>query len=216
MLVLALAVAIALLLPLPTAGSYTRLVMTGWKWGGLLFAGLAIQLFLEYFTIPQSRWHDVGFGLLVASYVLILGFCAGNALLKGMTVVLIGVFCNALVITVNQGMPVDVPADWEHEAWVELTIKHHPQEDDDTLMFLADIIVLRAPFDSVISFGDLILAVGLCDVTYHASRRVRRQSKVDRRPPKPRRFSRRRTPNPVIDLRAWTEPSPALETTSGR
>ena len=32
------------------------------------------------------------------------------------------------------------------------------------------------PFDAVLSFGDLILAVGLCDVAFHASRR-----------PKPRR-----------------------------
>jgi hypothetical protein len=32
-------------------------------------------------------------------------------------------------------------------------------------------IILRSPFYSAISFGDLIIAVGLCDVTYHASRK---------------------------------------------
>ena len=93
-----------------------------------------------------------------------------------MAIVLIGVACNATAITVNRGMPVDVPPDWLAKSWVEPTIKHHPQDSDDRLMFLGDIIVLRAPFDAVISFGDLIIAVGLCDVTFHASRKRRRRA----------------------------------------
>jgi hypothetical protein len=213
MLVLALAVAIALLLPLLTGGSYTRLVMTGWRWGGLLFAGLVIQLALEYIDIPESRWHDVGFGLLVASYVLILGFCAGNVLLRGMTIVLIGVACNFLVIVVNQGMAVRIPDDWKNEAWVTETIKHHPERDDDQLMVLSDIIVLRSPFDAVLSFGDLILAVGLCDVTYWASRKTKRvpsDPNDPREPPAtqstPERVPRRARgkAQPAVDLSAYT------------
>ena len=174
MLVLGIAVVVALLLPLITGGSYTRLVMTPWRWGGLLFAGLAVQLFLETGRLDDSRWHDLGFGLLIASYVLILGFCAGNVLLRGMAIVLIGVACNAVVIAANEGMPVDVPPDWQNEAWVRSTIKHHPQEPGEDLLFLSDIVVLRSPFDTVLSFGDLIHAVGLCDLTFHASRRPRR------------------------------------------
>jgi hypothetical protein len=174
MLVLGIAVAIALVLPLVTGGSYARLVMTGWRWAPLLFVGLFLQLLLEYLPIPESRYDDVGFGLLALSYVCILTFCAANVLLRGMTIVLIGVACNALVIFVNQGMPVDVPPSWAAETWVEPTIKHHPQEPDDKLMFLGDIIVLNEPFSAVISFGDLILAVGLCDVTYWASRKPKR------------------------------------------
>ena len=175
MLVLGIAVAIALVLPLLTGGSYTRLVMTDWRWSALLFVGLGFQLALEFLPIPESRWDDLGFGLLLVSYVLIIAFCARNLLLRGMIIVLVGVACNALVILVNNGMPVEVPPDWEGKAWVEETIKHHPKEADDQLTFLADIIVLRAPFDTVISFGDLIIAVGLCDVTYHASRRRKRR-----------------------------------------
>lgn len=174
MLALGITLGAAMLIPLVTGGSYVRLVMAPWRWVPLLFLGFAIQIFLEYADIPESRWHDLGFGLLVASYVLLLGFCFGNALVKGMTVVMIGVACNAVVIAANQGMPVDVPPDWEESGWVEPTIKHHPQEDDDQLMFLADIIVLRSPFDVVISFGDLILAVGLVDMAFRASRKPRR------------------------------------------
>jgi hypothetical protein len=203
MLALGIAVAVAMLIPLLTRGSYHRLVMTPWRWGALLFGGLALQLVLEFADVPESRWHDVGFGMLVASYVLIVGFCAGNLVLKGMAIVLIGVACNAIVITVNQGMPVEVPPDWENEAWVEPTIKHHPKTDDDRLLFLADIIVLREPFDTVISFGDLILAFGLWDVTFHASRRPRRH-----RPGTARRERRQRAPAPeprTVEGRAGAE-----------
>ena len=80
----------ALLIPLVTLGSYKRLLATEIHWGWLLGAGLAIQLGLEYYTLPRRYWHNVGFGLLVASYVLILAFCARNLVLRGMSIVLIG------------------------------------------------------------------------------------------------------------------------------
>jgi hypothetical protein len=199
MLVLGIAVAVALVLPLLTGGSYTRLVMTNWRWSALLFCGLGLQLALEFLPIPESRWNDLGYGLLVASYVCIAAFCARNLLLRGMAIVLIGVACNATAITVNRGMPVDVPPDWLAKSWVEPTIKHHPQDSDDRLMFLGDIIVLRAPFDAAISFGDLIIAVGLCDVTFHASRKRRRRA----HPP-----TNGTTVDPrTIDLSTFAEPT---------
>ncbi|HWS44600.1 MAG TPA: DUF5317 family protein [Acidimicrobiia bacterium] len=176
MLVLAVAVGVALLLPLITRGSYSRLLAVEWHWSGLLFCGLGIQIFLEFYSLPRARWHDVGFGLLVASYVLILAFVARNYVLRGMGVVFVGIACNALVIVLNQGMPVRIPADWQRESWAQAAVKHHPQQPDDRLRVMTDIIVVREPFDAVLSFGDLILAVGLCDVAFHASRR-----------PKPRR-----------------------------
>jgi hypothetical protein len=178
MLVLGIAVAIALVLPLLTGGSYSRLVMTDWRWSALLFGGLGIQLALEFLPIPESRWDDLGFGLLLASYALIVAFCARNVLLRGMVIVLIGVSCNTLVIGLNHGMPVDLPPDLAKNDMFEATVKHHPQDAEDRFTFLGDMIVLRSPFDAAVSFGDLIIAVGLCDVTYHASRRR-----------KPRRFS---------------------------
>ena len=178
MLVLGIAVAIALVLPLLTGGSYSRLVMTDWRWSAALFGGLGIQLALEFLPIPESRWDDLGFGLLLTSYALIIAFCARNVLLRGMAIVLIGVACNTLVIGLDHGMPVDLPPDLAKQDMFEPTVKHHPQDADDRLTFLGDMIVLRSPFDAALSFGDLIIAVGLCDVTYHASRRRR-----------PRRFS---------------------------
>jgi hypothetical protein len=172
-LVYAVAIGAALLVPLLTRGSYRRLLAVEWHWGGLLLGGLVLQVVLEFVTIPRDRWHDVGFGLLIASYALILGFACRNLVLRGMGIVVIGIACNFVVIAANQGMPVKIPAEWADESWAQPTIKHHPQQDDDKLRILSDIIVLKGPFQTVISFGDIILAVGLCDVAFHASRRVR-------------------------------------------
>lgn len=175
MLVYAIAVVVALVIPVATRGSYPRMLAVRWHFGLILFLGLAIQVALEYVTIPREHWHDVGFGLLVASYVLILAFSARNFVVRGMGIVLIGIACNALVIIVNQGMPFKVPVEWQGKSWVQPSVKHHPQQSDDKLKFLSDIIVLKEPFDSVLSFGDLILVVGLCDVAYNASRKPKRR-----------------------------------------
>jgi hypothetical protein len=179
-LVLAVAIGVALLIPLVTRGSYARLLATRWYWGPLLFAGLAIQLVLEYVPPPRARWDDLGLALVLTSYALILAFCGRNLVRRGMGIVMIGVACNALAIAVNQGMPVKILPEWNDRAIAEPTVKHQPQEPDDKLIFLTDIIVLDS-VGTVLSFGDLILAVGLCDVAYHASRRrrARRGTTID-------------------------------------
>jgi hypothetical protein len=128
----------------------------------------------------------------VASYVLILSFAARNLVLRGMGIVFIGIACNALVITLNQGMPVKIPADWQGKSWARATVKHHPQQSDDKLRFLSDIIVLKSPLESAISFGDLILGVGLIDVAYNASRKPkRRRLRTERGAAGPARRARR-------------------------
>ncbi len=95
MLALGIALLVALLVPLVTHGSYKRLLATEMHWGWLLAAGLAIQIVLEYASPPRRYWHNLGYGLLVASYVLVLAFCARNLVLRGMSIVLIGIACNA-------------------------------------------------------------------------------------------------------------------------
>jgi hypothetical protein len=170
------AIAVAFLIPAVTGGSYARMLSVRWHFASLLFLGLAIQILLEVWTIPKEHWHDWGFGLLVASYALILAFVARNFVIRGMGIVFIGIACNALVITLNQGMPVKLPVEWQNKSWAQPTVKHHPQQPDDKVRFLSDTIVLE-PLQSVVSFGDLILLVGLCDVAYNVSRKPKRRGK---------------------------------------
>jgi hypothetical protein len=51
------------------------------------------------------------------------------------------------------------------------TVKHRQERHDDLLKVLDDHILLPRPFDTVVSFGDLVMATGICELSYYASRR---------------------------------------------
>ena len=48
-------------------------------------------------TIGTPRGYEIGFGILVASYVLLIAFCARNVIHTGMAVVMLGIAINAVV-----------------------------------------------------------------------------------------------------------------------
>ena len=91
-------------------------------------------------------------------------FCAANLRLRGLAVVAVGIALNGAVITVNHGMPIRAP-----KAAVAATTKHHAERPSDKLTPLGDIILVPALRQSL-SFGDLIMLVGLVDVLFHCSR----------------------------------------------
>jgi hypothetical protein len=82
----------------------------------------------------------------------------------------------------------------------ETTVKHRPEKSSDLLPELGDYIVLGSPVDASISFGDLVIAVGLIDLTYRASRRPRRSRSRHREP----------SDEPEIDLEPATAQQPAV------
>jgi hypothetical protein len=175
-LVYLVAIVVALLIVPLTGGQLRRLGRIELRRVWLLFAGLGLQILLELIDLPRARYDDVGLAILLASYVLIIGFGLSNLLLTGMGVITVGIAMNAFVIALNQGMPYRVP---EGEK-TETTVKHRPEKPDDVLPELGDYIVLGDPVNESISFGDLVIAVGLVDLTFRASRRPRRSRK--RRP----------------------------------
>jgi hypothetical protein len=78
MLVLGIAVLAALLIPLVTLGSYKRLFAPR-STGVAARARARDPDRPRVRTIPRRYWHSVGFGLLVASYVLILAFAPATS-----------------------------------------------------------------------------------------------------------------------------------------
>jgi len=163
---MAVALLLALLVVLVTGGSFRRLASVHLEHPWLLLAGFGLQIAVVAAPIPDGRADDVGFAILLASYVLILGFGLANLRLRAMSIVVIGVAMNAVVIALNGGMPYRPPAGAE----LVTTVKHRPERPGDLLTVLDDRILVRAPVNQLLSFGDLVLAVGLVAVCYRASR----------------------------------------------
>ena len=159
-------VALAFGIALVTGGSLRQILDTRLRLTWALFAALGLQLALDLLDPSRHGGAGLGSALLVVSYVLLLAFCAANLSLRGMSVVLIGIACNALVITLDRGMPIRTS-----RGEIAATVKHHAERPSDRLMPLADIIVVP-PINQALSFGDLIMVVGLVDVLVHRSRAV--------------------------------------------
>jgi hypothetical protein len=164
-----------LLVVLLTRGHLSAL--TGLRFSGtpILLVGLAIQAALEYVHFPKREITTLGYGLLMCSYALILAFCVTNLSLRGFGVIAVGVAMNALVIGLNQGMPTkpignDAHGNRVYKPVVQ-TVKHRQSRGDDLLGLLGDRILFPKPFDTIVSFGDLVIAVGVCELCYYATRR---------------------------------------------
>lgn len=172
-------IVLSVLVVVLTRGSFERLGRIRFRALWLLLVALVAQLALEFVTLSTARLDDLGFGLLIGTYVMILTFCFLNRRTSGMIVVTIGIALNVLVITLNQGMPtkddvVERNGQEVHEP-IERTVKHRPQEDDDLLPFLGDVLSAPRIPNQQFSIGDVIIGLGVADVCFEASRRPRRR-----------------------------------------
>ncbi len=142
--------------------------------------------------------HLTGLGAVVVvllGYGFLMAFALANLGLTGMSLVVVGLALNALVMSVDTGMPVRGPAvvaaglatpaqvarlDHPGPGLEVVDGPHHLARAADGLVALSDTIPF-APFGEVVSFGDLILAVGLADVAFNLTRPRRRPAHARRR-----------------------------------
>ena len=157
---LALALGVALL----TGGRLRNIAATELHYPSILAAAVGIQLALEVLHPTAGTAGHLASALLVVSYVFLLLFCGANLRLRGLAVVAVGIAINGAVIALNAGMPIRAP-----QAAVETTTKHHAERPSDRLTLMSDIILVPALRQSL-SFGDLIMMVGLVDVLFWCSR----------------------------------------------
>ena len=184
----------AALVVVVTRGKWRHLAHLPVQGGLLFFTGLAIQITLEYVKFTPTGIETVGYALLMLSYVFLLSFCLVNLPLRGMGVIAIGIALNTIVIGLNLGMParqIPIGSGRSGTKPIEQTVKHRPESPDDLLGFLGDKIILPSPFNTLISIGDIVILIGVCELAYFGSHHRRRRprqsnlaSSADRGAPK--------------------------------
>ncbi len=133
----------------------------------LLILGFGMQIVAAQLPVAN---RTLAVGLLLGSYLSILGMVAINRHAPGMWIAGIGILMNFLVIALNRGMPV-LPAAVEiagGSANPVLSGKHVLLDESTRLPFLGDLIPLPG---TVISMGDVFLAIGLGVFVEEMSRR---------------------------------------------
>jgi len=165
----AVAVVVGLTLGLLTGGRLEHLGNRRFRAPALLVAGLVVQF-------ASGRFGDATVALVILSYLFLMAFCAANLRIVGMGVVLVGLAMNFTTIAVNGGMPVRRSAvvaagiaEWDELDELEIHDKRHLERPDDDLMVLSDIIPVPV-LHEVLSFGDIVMSVGVADVLVHLLR----------------------------------------------
>ena len=170
MLLLVGSVLAGILIGLALGGSLRTLSEVHFRWWPLALLGLALQLVPVAWTGRGIAPH-LGLGLLIASYVILLIFVAVNVRVAGFPLLAAGFALNALVISLNGGMPVSDEALREAygsgytETRFELLTgggaKHHLASNQDVLLPFADVIPVGWPVGNVFSVGDILGMLGV-------------------------------------------------------
>ncbi len=169
MLLVLMALALGVLIGLALGGRVGRIADIRLRWWGLAFVGLALQL-IPISSGPGQLDHWLAVGLLVGSYLVLLMFVAANIRRPGFALVAVGFALNALVISLNGGMPVSNHAlhvaagPYYQETRERLTEhggeKHHLRRASDVLVELADVIPVGSPVRQILSAGDVLWLIG--------------------------------------------------------
>jgi hypothetical protein len=168
----AIFVVVALLGALALGGSLHQLASAPFRHPWLVFAGLILQVGVQLWA-ARGLSETTSFALLLLSMATIVVFLVLNLRLPGMALAGVGLALNLAVIAANGAMPVAPRA----AASIGLTIsedqaglKHEVMDDDTSLPWLGDAIPV-APLRTVLSLGDVVLALGLALFVFEATKK---------------------------------------------
>jgi hypothetical protein len=145
------------------------------EWWPALVAGTGMLVLVELVDLPG------GLAVLLGAYALLLAVCLKNLVWTGTPLVAFGLALLILPTIFDGGMPVSrdaLASMGSVDPSAALPGERHLEVPSDQLRALGDIVPLPVGWRPV-SFGELIVLVGLADVAYHATarRRGRRRSR---------------------------------------
>jgi hypothetical protein len=180
MLLVAAAAMGAALLAIARKGTLDGLAATRFRWTGLVFEGLLIQVVFAIWN-PAGLTRTGSLWLLVLSNIAIAGFILANARLPGMLLAGLGLAMNLTVITLNGAMPVSstaASASGLSPPPQGSAFKHERMDRDTVLPWLGDVVPL-APLGEVWSAGDFVLALGIARLVHVQMLTRRRRGSVE-------------------------------------
>jgi hypothetical protein len=167
MLLVAAAAAGAALLARARGGTLDALAATRFRWSGLVFEGLLIQIFFVIWN-PAGLTRTDSLWLLVLSNLAIAAFILANSKLPGMLLAGLGLAMNLTVILLNGAMPVSsdaASASGLSPPAEASAFKHEEMVPDTRLPWLGDVVPVPL-VGEVWSPGDVVLAVGIARLVY--------------------------------------------------
>jgi hypothetical protein len=154
-----LTIPVAILVGYLAGGRLGNLANVPFRWPVSGLAGIALQ-----FAPVAGTGGTV---LLVGSFLFLFVAAGVNRRLPGFALILVGLWLNFVVITINEGMPVTrhaLTASGQVNTLSELQsgadTKHHLASDQDALVFLGDAIPIPPPIHQAVSLGDLLTYSG--------------------------------------------------------
>ncbi len=162
---------IALVAALAVGGSLNHLATTRFRYPWLVFVGLALQLAIQTIARPFLD-GDQALALLLASMALVATFLVLNIKLGGTGLAAAGLALNVIVIAANGAMPVHAASAERVGAPISVTeggVKHEVMNDSTRMSWLGDAIPVP-PLKTVLSLGDVLLALGIALFVYRATR----------------------------------------------
>jgi hypothetical protein len=207
------ALILGILAGLVTGGRFSNLGERSFSLWPLLLGGAVLQV-----AAQSGALGDSSHLLVAASFALLAVFAASNLRYAGMGVILVGLLMNVATVGANRGMPVQASSivaagivnSPTEVAALDLKAKRHVMTSADHLYWLSDIIPVRLLGGQVLSFGDLVMCIGVVDLVANLlhpfPRRRRARTGRDTKVPD----SADDDPDDeVLDLRLWESASPA-------
>lgn len=163
---LALVLFVAMSLAVLRGGRLSNLADIRLRYWWLLVLGFLLQAGTSFLPDDPS-YEGLGIGLILGSYVLLLGAVLANRRRPGLWLSGLGILLNLTVIALNGGMPVLTESALVASGYTAIPsdlggYKHVFLDETSRLPFLADVIPIRiAGQGYVLSLGDVFLALGV-------------------------------------------------------
>lgn len=188
MLILVLAIVVSLCVGMLRGGTISNLSQTRLRFVPFVFLALVVQVLIFSPILGKEPFiHRIGPYIHIATLVVSAGVMLLNRHVPGMKLIFAGAALNLLVITANGGfMPISESA-LRIAGQEEEMLHHQPRQDGEdyilpnsrlstgnaNLLFLGDVIPIpkESPISTVVSVGDVILAVGASIAIVSCTRR---------------------------------------------